>query len=160
MLEPSPAAAAAALRAYERPKGTRLATPGRSGPAADRSQSGGTAARSTPLGRGSRGAPYPVPAGELPFDGAHILEAYDLTPATTTGRLEAWLESLQLQPLGPVVRHARLLQWRFYRHHARTVWHGNAGSPCARQVSPLSNAQPQSAPQYAASPQPRMQDAS
>lgn len=109
MLEPSPAAAAAALRAYERPQGTRLATPGSSGVTADRSQSGGTASSSTPLRGGSRGARYPVPAGELPFDGAHILEAYNLSPATTTGHLEAWLESLQLQPLGPVVRHARLL---------------------------------------------------
>ncbi|KAK9822383.1 hypothetical protein WJX81_006174 [Elliptochloris bilobata] len=40
----------------------------------------------------------------LLFDGAHILEAYGLGPATTTGKLEAWLESLDLQPLGPVVR--------------------------------------------------------
>ncbi len=110
MLEPSPAAAAAALRAYERPKGTRLANPASRGTAVDRSQSGGTASSSTPARGGTRGAPCPVPAGELPFDGAHILEAYDLSPATTTGRLEAWLESLQLQPLGPVVRFARLPQ--------------------------------------------------
>ena len=111
VLEPSPAAAAAALRAYERPKGTRLASPGSVGTAADRRQNEGTASSTTPVTGGSRSAPYPVPAGELPFDGAHILEAYDLSPATTTGRLEVWLESLQLQPLGPVVRRARLLQW-------------------------------------------------
>ena len=142
VLEPSPAAAAAALRAYERPKGTRLATPASSGPAAtNRSQSGGTASSSTPLRGGSRGAPYPVPSGELPFDGAHILEAYDLSPATTTGRLEAWLESLQLQPLGPVVRRARLLQWRLSCYQACTGRRGKAGSPCACQVSPFSTAQ-------------------
>ena len=114
VLEPSPAAAAAALRAYERPKSTRRAAPA-SRAAADRSQSGGTASSSTPPRGGSRGESYPAPAGELPFDGAHVLEAYGLSPATTTGRLEAWLELLQLQPLGPVVRHAGVL---LLRRHA------------------------------------------
>ena len=114
MLEPSPTVAAAALRAYERPKVTRLATADSDGISADKSRSGGTASSSDPLRAGCRGAPpRPVPAGELLFDGAHILEAYDLSPATTTGRLEAWLESLQLHPLGPVVRHARPLRWRY-----------------------------------------------
>lgn len=40
------------------------------------------------------------------FDGAHILEVYGLMQGASAAKLEAWLESLQLQPLGPVVRRA------------------------------------------------------
>ncbi len=92
MLEPSPAAAAAAARAYHRPPGARQAAPGASEGA-------------EPRGRG-RAAASPAVDGALMFDGAHILEVYGLMQGASAAKLEAWLESLQLQPLGPVVRRA------------------------------------------------------
>jgi len=92
VLEPSPAAAAAARRAHRTPP----ARPRQPPPAP---------AAAAPRSNGRAGTPPPAERG-LVFDGAHVLEAHGLTSATTTTELEAWLESLDLRPLGPVVRRA------------------------------------------------------
>ena len=92
VLEPSPAAAAAARRAHRTPP----ARPRQPPPAP---------AAAAPRSNGRAGTP-PPPDGGLVFDGAHVLEAHGLTSATTSTELEAWLESLDLRPLGPVLRRA------------------------------------------------------
>ncbi len=131
VLEPSPAAAAAARRAHRTPP----ARPRQPPPAP---------AAAAPRSNGRAGTPPPADGG-LVFDGAHVLEAHGLTSATTSTQLEAWLESLDLWPLGPVLRRAlarppQALQPVAYPEQAVAVcaltWESMGGRASARPCQP------------------------